>query len=108
MQGDLRTYQLKQQIGRHRQAQRPQRLVGDRDRSALINSGEDLRQHPQQQPIYHETSRVLDQHGVLLQLLGDPNAVASVSSSVAGPRTISTSGSTATGLKKWKPTTRSG
>ena len=36
------------------------------------------------------------------------NAVASFSSSVAGPRTISTSGRTATGLKKWKPTTRSG
>ena len=36
------------------------------------------------------------------------NAVARVSSSVAGPRTISTSGITATGLKKWKPTARSG
>ena len=36
------------------------------------------------------------------------NAVASVASSVCSPRTISSSGSTATGLKKWKPTTRSG
>src|SRR6202012_1092430 len=36
------------------------------------------------------------------------NAVASDGSSVVSPRTISTSGSTATGLKKWKPTTRSG
>ena len=36
------------------------------------------------------------------------NAVASVASSVASPRTISSSGITATGLKKWKPTTRSG
>ena len=35
-------------------------------------------------------------------------AVASVASSVLVPRTISSSGSTATGLKKWKPTTRSG
>ncbi len=35
-------------------------------------------------------------------------AVASVTSSVAGVRTTSTSGSTATGLKKWRPTTRSG
>lgn len=36
------------------------------------------------------------------------NAVASAASSVFSPRTISKSGSTATGLKKWKPTTRSG
>ena len=36
------------------------------------------------------------------------NAVASVASSVASPLTISSSGMTATGLKKWKPTTRSG
>ena len=35
-------------------------------------------------------------------------AVASAASSVAAPRTTSTSGSTATGLKKWNPTTRSG
>ena len=35
-------------------------------------------------------------------------AVASVASSVASPRTISSSGRIATGLKKWKPTTRSG
>ena len=31
-----------------------------------------------------------------------------MASSVRSPRTISSSGSTATGLKKWKPTTRSG
>ncbi len=36
------------------------------------------------------------------------NAVASVASSVASPGMISSSGITATGLKKWKPTTRSG
>ena len=36
------------------------------------------------------------------------NAVASVASSVCSARTISSSGITATGLKKWKPTTRSG
>ena len=35
-------------------------------------------------------------------------AVASVASSVCSPLTISSSGITATGLKKWKPTTRSG
>ncbi len=35
-------------------------------------------------------------------------AVARVASSVCSARTISTSGITATGLKKWKPTTRSG
>src|SRR5439155_20936734 len=35
-------------------------------------------------------------------------AVASAASSVCSSRTISSSGSTATGLKKWKPTTRSG
>ena len=36
------------------------------------------------------------------------NAVASVASSVFSPRMISSSGMTATGLKKWNPTTRSG
>ncbi len=36
------------------------------------------------------------------------NAVAREASSVCSPRTISSSGSTATGLKKWNPTTRSG
>src|SRR5262245_55986310 len=36
------------------------------------------------------------------------NAVASVASSVDGVRTISSSGMTATGLKKWKPTRHEG
>ena len=36
------------------------------------------------------------------------SAVAVVSSSVAVPLITSSSGSTATGLKKWKPITRSG
>ena len=36
------------------------------------------------------------------------SAVAAVASSVAAPRTTSTSGIMATGLKKWKPATRSG
>ena len=40
--------------------------------------------------------------------LASSNAVASTASSVFGARTISSSGITATGLKKWKPTRRSG
>ena len=45
---------------------------------------------------------------VFFSVLPVANAVASVASSVCSPRTISSSGITATGLKKWKPTTRSG
>jgi len=41
-------------------------------------------------------------------VLPTANAVANEASSVAAPRTISSSGRTATGLKKWNPTTRSG
>ena len=43
-----------------------------------------------------------------LSCLATASAVATVGSSVARPRTTSSSGSTATGLKKWKPITRSG
>ncbi len=42
------------------------------------------------------------------RFLPTAKAVASAASSVFSPRMISTSGRTATGLKKWKPTTRSG
>ena len=45
---------------------------------------------------------------VFLSVLPAANAVASVASSVRSPGMISSSGMTATGLKKWKPTTRSG
>ena len=45
---------------------------------------------------------------VFFSALPVANAVASVASSVCSPLTISSSGITATGLKKWKPTTRSG
>ena len=43
-----------------------------------------------------------------LSVLPASSAVATAASSVCAPRTTSTSGSTATGLKKWNPTTRSG
>ena len=43
-----------------------------------------------------------------LVILARLSAVATVSSSVDGVRTTSTNGITATGLKKWKPTSRSG
>ncbi len=45
---------------------------------------------------------------VFFSFLATPKAVASDASSVCSPRTISSSGRIATGLKKWKPTTRSG
>jgi hypothetical protein len=45
---------------------------------------------------------------VFFSFLATAKAVASEASSVASPRTISRSGRIATGLKKWKPTTRSG
>ena len=45
---------------------------------------------------------------VFFSALPVAKAVARVASSVRSPCTISSSGITATGLKKWKPTTRSG
>ncbi len=45
---------------------------------------------------------------VFFSFLATAKAVASEASSVRSPRTISRRGRTATGLKKWKPTTRSG
>ena len=45
---------------------------------------------------------------VFFSALPSTNAVERTSSLVFGARTISSSGMTATGLKKWKPTTRSG
>ena len=45
---------------------------------------------------------------VFFSALPTAKAVASVASSVRSPGMISSSGMTATGLKKWKPTTRSG
>lgn len=50
----------------------------------------------------------LTRTAVFFSFLATPNAVASAASSVCSPRTISRSGRIATGLKKWKPTTRSG
>ena len=50
----------------------------------------------------------LTRTAVFFSFFATANAVASEASSVPSPRTISSSGSTATGLKKWKPTTRSG
>ena len=50
----------------------------------------------------------LTRTAVFFSFLATPNAVASEASSVCSPRTISSSGRIATGLKKWKPTTRSG
>ena len=46
--------------------------------------------------------------GPLRSGFASAKAVARAASSVSRPRTISTSGITATGLKKWNPTTRSG
>ena len=45
---------------------------------------------------------------VFFRALPTAKAVARVASSVRSPGMISSSGMTATGLKKWKPTTRSG
>ena len=43
------------------------------------------RHQPEQQPVHHEAGRIFDQDGVLLQPFATSNAVARVSSSVAGP-----------------------
>ncbi len=45
---------------------------------------------------------------LLPRFFATTNAVDSAASEVDGVRTISISGMTATGLKKWKPTSRSG
>ena len=66
--------------------------------------GEDLAEEPGQQPVHHEGRRVLDQHAVLLQRLADGERGGQPSRRrSAAPRTTSTSGIIATGLKKWKP-----
>ena len=66
-------------------------------------------------PIKRVSKRLTTKPGASLQIiivffnsLPTPTAVAVVASSVVEVRAISRSGITATGLKKWKPITRSG
>ena len=56
----------------------------------------------------HDAGRSATITQFFLSVLPASSAVATAASSVSAPRTTSTSGSTATGLKKWNPTTRSG
>ncbi len=95
--------------GRHRQAERLQRRVGDLERRALVDRAVVT------SPRKRVSSRLTTNAGASLTSTHDffsalptAKAVASVASSVFSARTISSSGRIATGLKKWKPTTRSG
>jgi hypothetical protein len=75
---------------------------------ALVDDAGELAHERAQQAVHDEGCRVLDPDRRLASARPVANAVASADSSVASPGMISSRGMTATGLKKWKPTTRSG
>ena len=106
---DARADHREQRGGRHRDAELERGRVGLLEGRAAL---ERLHQHgglPGQHPVDDERGRVVDEHAALAELAGRrPRRSTSVTSSVAGVRTTSTSGRTATGLKKCRPTTRSG
>ncbi len=108
VQRDRRTDQREQHERRHRQPERRERPVGHLDRGALVDRRGDLAEEPGEQPVHHERRASVTSTQDFFSSLPTANAVASVASFVRSARTISSSGSTATGLKKWKPTTRSG
>ena len=99
---------LEQHGRRHRQPEPEHRLVGLLDRVAVLEGVHQHRALSAEQAVDDERRRVADENARLRSFSVTAQAVASVTSSVCGVRTSSTSGSTATGLKKCMPTTRSG
>ena len=87
---------------------REDRLVGLVDRVAVFEGVHQHGRHPRQHAVDHEAGCVPDEDGALAEPVVGSQAVASVTSSVAWVRISSTSGSTATGLKKCMPTSRCG
>ena len=76
---------------------------------ALVDRPGDLAEEAGEQPVDDERRGVLDQHRRTSSASCRPRTRwPARRRRSASPRTISSSGSTATGLKKWKPTTRSG
>ena len=82
--------------------------VGDLHRGALVDDPADLAHEAAEQPVHDEGRAVLDQDRGLLQRLAGGERRRQRGVVGGSPVTISSSGITATGLKKWKPTTRSG
>ena len=79
------------------------------ERGALVDRVRRLAHDLGEQPVHDEAGGVGGEHRVLAAgSCATTNAVESAASVVCGVFTISMSGMTATGLKKWKPTSRSG
>ena len=106
---DLEADELEQLERRHRQAERAGRLLDDLERGAGVDRVHRLAEHLGEDAVDDEPGacRVV-MTAFLRSFAAVTIAVASVSSFVFGVLTTSMSGMTATGLKKWKPTTRSG
>ena len=92
VQRDGRPDQAEQRERAHRQPERVQRGVGDLDRRALVDRGDDLTQQPGQQPVDDEAGRIAHEHGVLAQPGRHRERGRQVASSVCSARTTSTSG----------------
>ncbi len=105
---DRRADELQQHERRHRQAQRVERAVGDLERGALVDAAVTSPRNRVSSRLTTNAGASLTSTHDFFSALPTAKAVASVASSVCSARTISSSGITATGLKKWKPTTRSG
>ena len=69
--GDRQSHHGTEGERRHRQAHRAQRVVRHVGRGALVEGGGDFAHQAQQEPVHHERRGVLDQHGGLLEALGE-------------------------------------
>ena len=106
---DGRADELQQHERRHRQPERVERAVGDGERRALVDGGDDLAEEPGEQPVHHERRCVGDEHAGLAQRLADrERGRQRWRRRSARPARSPAAACTATGLKKWNPTTRSG
>ena len=105
--GHARPDQLQQHRGRHRQAEPQNRLVRLGHRVPVLERLHEHARHPRQHAVDDEGGSVATSTPRLRSALVTAPAVASVTSSLASVRTSSTSGISATGLKKCMPTRRS-
>ena len=102
---DARADHLQQDRRRHRHAERHDRLVDLLDGSAVLDCVHDHARHAGQHAVDDEARSVVDEDRSLAQLLAEAHTVASATSSVSAARTTSSSGISATGLKKCMPAT---
>ena len=108
VQGDRRADQLEQHERGHRQPERVGGVLGDLERRALVDAAMTSPRNLVSRRLTTNAGESLTSTQDFFSALPTANAVASVRVVGALARTISSSGITATGLKKWKPTTRSG